>query len=46
LDPTALALLVGIIALALLFDFINGVHDAANAIATVVSTHVLAPGRA
>src|SRR2546430_16877064 len=28
------------------FDFSNGWHDSANAIATVVSTHVLTPGRA
>src|SRR6266496_4546428 len=32
------------IALALLFDYINGFHDAANSIATVVSTRVLSPG--
>src|SRR2546422_470603 len=37
-------LVVGvIIAVALLFDFVNGFHDAANSIATVVSTRVLAP---
>src|SRR6185436_11417551 len=35
-----------IIALALAFDFINGFHDAANSIATVVSTRVLTPGQA
>jgi PiT family inorganic phosphate transporter len=35
--------LVGIVALALAFDFINGFHDAANSIATVVSTRVLSP---
>jgi len=35
--------LVAIIALALVFDFINGFHDAANSIATVVSTRVLRP---
>jgi len=33
-----------IIGLALLFDFLNGFHDAANSIATVVSTRVLTPG--
>ena len=33
----------GIIALALAFDFVNGFHDAANSIATVVSTRVLSP---
>src|SRR3954464_5823681 len=32
-----------VIALAILFDFINGFHDAANSIATVVSTRVLTP---
>src|SRR2546423_4349745 len=32
-----------VIALAILFDFINGFHDAANSIATVVSTKVLTP---
>src|SRR3954464_14030255 len=35
-----------LVALALLFDFMNGFHDAANSIATVVSTGVLKPGRA
>jgi inorganic phosphate transporter, PiT family len=35
--------LVGLIALALAFDFLNGLHDAANSIATVVSTRVLRP---
>jgi inorganic phosphate transporter, PiT family len=34
---------VAIVALALVFDFINGFHDAGNAIATVVSTRVLSP---
>jgi inorganic phosphate transporter, PiT family len=36
-------LLAGLIGIALLFDFFNGLHDAANSIATVVSTRVLAP---
>jgi PiT family inorganic phosphate transporter len=35
-----------IIVLALVFDFINGFHDAANSIATVVTTRVLTPGQA
>lgn len=39
-------LLVVIIALAMVFDFINGFHDAANSIATVVSTKVLTPFQA
>jgi inorganic phosphate transporter, PiT family len=37
---------IGLIAIALLFDYINGFHDAANSIATVVSTRVLTPGQA
>jgi PiT family inorganic phosphate transporter len=40
------AVLILVVALALLFDFSNGWHDAANAIATVVSTRVLSPGYA
>ena len=35
-----------IVAIALAFDFSNGWHDAANSIATIVSTGVLSPGRA
>lgn len=42
MDTTTTAL-AGLIALALLFDFTNGFHDSANAIATVVATHVLRP---
>ncbi len=38
-----LILVAGVIGVALIFDFINGFHDAANSIATVVSTHVLSP---
>jgi PiT family inorganic phosphate transporter len=39
----ALPLLIGLIGIALLFDLLNGLHDAANSIATVVSTRVLSP---
>src|SRR3954449_11950981 len=39
-------LLVGLIVVAFLFDFLNGLHDAANSIATVVSTRVLRPHHA
>src|SRR5919202_2205336 len=39
----ALPLLVGLIAVALAFDFLNGLHDAANSIATVVATRLLSP---
>jgi inorganic phosphate transporter, PiT family len=35
--------LVALIGIALLFDMLNGLHDAANSIATVVSTRVLPP---
>src|SRR4030088_2838148 len=35
-----------LILVALIFDYINGFHDAANSIATVVSTRVLSPGKA
>ena len=45
MDPTLLAVL-GLIVFALIFDYINGFHDAANSIATVVSTRVLTPGKA
>jgi inorganic phosphate transporter, PiT family len=37
------ALIVVLVAVALIFDFLNGLHDAANSIATVVSTRVLSP---
>src|SRR6478736_3138441 len=37
------ALLISLIAIALIFDFLNGLHDAANSIATIVSTRVLSP---
>src|ERR1043166_549801 len=36
----------GLILVALIFDYFNGFHDAANSIATVVSTRVLSPGKA
>ena len=45
MDHGLLAILI-LIAVALVFDFINGFHDAANSIATVVSTRVLSPGKA
>ncbi len=44
--PTALWVVVMLVTLALLFDFMNGFHDAANSIATVVSTGVLKPHQA
>jgi PiT family inorganic phosphate transporter len=41
---TLMAFVVLIIVIALIFDYVNGFHDAANSIATVVSTRVLSPG--
>lgn len=41
--PTSFQVLVFLVALALAFEFMNGFHDAANSIATVVSTRVLRP---
>lgn len=42
----ATLMVIAVIAVALIFDYINGFHDAANAIATVVATRVLTPGQA
>jgi len=42
----ALPVIIGLVIMALVFDFLNGFHDAANSIATVVSTGVLKPGHA
>src|SRR5436305_13420464 len=39
----SLPVLIGLIVTALIFDFLNGLHDAANSIATIVSTRVLRP---
>src|ERR1700675_3022032 len=39
-------IVVALVIVALIFDYINGFHDAANSIATVVSTRVLSPGQA
>ncbi len=50
MDPSvsgiSLGVLIGLVAVALAFDFMNGFHDAANSIATVVSTRVLKPYQA
>jgi len=43
---SAVWFVLAIVVVALAFDFINGFHDAANSIATVVSTRVLSPGKA
>src|ERR1700761_2416311 len=42
----SVGLVLVIVAVALVFDFLNGFHDAANSIATVVSTRVLSPAQA
>ncbi|MDD5249012.1 MAG: inorganic phosphate transporter [Rhodocyclaceae bacterium] len=42
----SLSVVVVLVGLALVFDFMNGFHDAANSIATIVSTHVLKPHQA
>ena len=43
MEPSSLIVLSALVAYALLFDFLNGLHDAANSIATIVSTRVLSP---
>jgi PiT family inorganic phosphate transporter len=45
-DLLSFPLLIALIAIALTFDFLNGLHDAANSIATIVSTRVLRPSYA
>jgi inorganic phosphate transporter, PiT family len=45
MDGTLLLVFV-IVAVALVFDYINGFHDAANSVATIVATRVLSPGQA
>ena len=44
MSPVAFVVLIIVVALA--FDFINGFHDAANSVATVVATRVLTPFQA
>jgi len=43
---TSVILVIVIVGIALVFDYVNGFHDAANSIATVVTTRVLTPGQA
>lgn len=43
MEPISFTLLVTFVGIALLFDFLNGLHDAANSIATIVSTRMLQP---
>jgi len=44
--PHKLVLIIGVVVCALAFDYVNGMHDAGNAIATVISTRVLTPATA
>src|SRR3989441_9067822 len=46
MPDTILVAVIFVSAIALFFDFVNGFHDAANSIATVVTTRVLTPGQA
>ncbi|MEP7198401.1 MAG: inorganic phosphate transporter [Chloroflexota bacterium] len=46
MPDATLLFVIFIIGIALCFDYVNGFHDAANSIATVVTTHVLSPGQA
>src|SRR2546423_3524394 len=43
MPQASLHIVIAVIAIALIFDYINGFHDSANSIATVVSTRVLTP---
>src|SRR4051794_22301679 len=43
---SVLLLVIVIVTIALVFDYINGFHDAANSVATIVATRVLTPGQA
>src|SRR6185437_1273806 len=43
MQTAAISIIIFTVALALFFDFLNGFHDAANSIATIVSTRVLKP---
>ena len=43
MTPISFEVIVVLVAVALVFDFLNGFHDAANSIATIVSTQVLRP---
>ena len=45
MPDATLLFIICIVAIALFFDYVNGFHDAANSIATVVTTRVLTPGR-
>src|ERR1043166_1484251 len=46
MPDASIILVIVIVGIALVFDYVNGFHDAANSIATVVTTRVLTPGKA
>ena len=46
MPDASIILVIVIVGIALIFDYVNGFHDAANSIATVVTTRVLTPGQA
>jgi inorganic phosphate transporter, PiT family len=46
MPDASIVLVIVIVGIALIFDYVNGFHDAANSIATVVTTRVLTPGQA
>src|SRR6266536_2958303 len=46
MPDASIILVIVIVGIALVFDYVNGFHDAANSIATVVATKVLTPGQA
>src|SRR5678816_4913316 len=46
MPDASVVLVIIIVGIALIFDYVNGFHDAANSIATVVTTRVLTPGQA
>src|SRR6187549_267535 len=46
MPDSSIILVIIIVGIALIFDYVNGFHDAANSIATVVTTRVLTPGQA
>jgi PiT family inorganic phosphate transporter len=46
MPSASIILVIVIVGIALAFDYVNGFHDAANSIATIVTTHVLTPGQA
>jgi len=46
MEPEVLALGIGVVGTALLFDFLNGFHDSSNIVATMISTQAIAPGKA